>query len=50
MPAMEDQYLEGDEAQEHPAHGEMVAHIVEKLRHDILSTGLRRGLDWSRTI
>jgi DNA-binding GntR family transcriptional regulator len=36
MRAMEASYMDEEEAQEHPAHGEMVAHIVEKLRHDIL--------------
>ena len=36
MLAMEAPYMDGEEEQEHPAHGEMVAHIVEKLRHDIL--------------
>jgi len=36
MLATEAQYMDGEEEQEHPAHGEMVAHIVEKLRHDIL--------------
>jgi DNA-binding GntR family transcriptional regulator len=40
---MEAQYMEAKDPHDAPAHGEMVAHIVEKLRHDILERRFAPG-------